>query len=350
MSINTETIINRLNELIKDNSKTKKLPLGKNNKYAVFSDLHLGDGGNADNFSRNEETLSYALNYYKNKGYSIILLGDIEEFWQFDLNMIRKRYDNSIYNLLSSFPNNTVHRVSGNHDIEWAGLPDPIKKNSKQTPLVPEAILFSKDIFLIHGHQGDELSDKKAWSSRYWVRVFKKFEPIARKFGYENYSATKSQVPKDRERVYYTWAKDNKMFLVCGHTHRAMFASRVYSDWLRNQIDKRNTELEKYLNDDPKREKLLKIIKKLKKDLKTERKRGRDINPLEANGVPLPCYFNSGSGLYRKGITSIEIEKNKIRLIKWRSDKLISSQKRRMELWKEEKLTELRKKCSHQTV
>ncbi len=349
MSINNENIINGLNKLIKDNNKIKKLPLSKDDKYAVFSDLHLGDGGNADNFSRNEETLSSALNYYKNKGYSIILLGDIEEFWQFDLNMVRKRYDDSIYNLLSSFPNNAVHRVFGNHDIDW-DLRDPIEETDDKPSRVPEALMLDKDIFLIHGHQDDKLSEKKRWSRRYWVRVFKIIEPVCRILGYENYSATKSQVPQDRERVYYTWAKENKIFLVCGHTHRAMFASRVYSDWLRNKIDEGNTALETYSNDHPNRPKLSKDIKKWKKDLKIERKRGRDINPLEANGVPLPCYFNSGSGLYTAGITSIEIEKNIIRLIKWESDKSLSPRERRMEFYEEEKLTELRKKCSHKTV
>lgn len=350
MSKDNEAIINRLNNLHKDNKGIKKLPLDIKDKYVVFSDLHLGDGGKADNFTHNEETMRCALKYYKNNGYSIILLGDIEEFWQFDFDMIRNRYDKNIYKLLRGFPTNSVHRVFGNHDIEWAGFPDPIEDTGNQLPRVPEAVMLGKDIFLVHGHQGDELSDKKVWSSRFWVRVFKKIEPLARKFGYENYAATKSQIPKDRERVYYTWAKDNKMILICGHTHRAIFASRSYYEWLKEQIELKKSEKEQSSTDSEKQKKLSKDIKKLKKELRVEKRRGRDINPLETDREPLPCYFNSGSGLYRKGITNIEIEKDKIRLIKWQTDVTLSLENRRIALWKEENLTDLREKLNKQPV
>ncbi len=350
MSRDNDAIINRLNNLCKDNNSIKKLPLDIKDKYAVFSDLHLGDGGKADNFTHNEETMRYALKYYKNNGYSIILLGDIEEFWQFDIDMIRNRYDKKIYKLLRGFPTNSVHRVFGNHDIDWVEFHDPIEKTDNKPARIPEAVMLDKDIFLIHGHQGDKLSDKKVWSSRYWVRVFKIIEPLARKFGYENYAATKSQIPKDRERMYYTWAKDNKMILICGHTHRAIFASRSYYEWLKKQVELKKSEKEQSTADSEKLKKLSKDIKKLKKKLRDERKRGRDINPIETGKEPLPCYFNSGSGLYKKGITNIEIEKDKIRLIKWKNNATLSLENRRKELWNEENLTDIREKINRQQV
>lgn len=350
MSKENEAIISRLNKLYDDTKGIKKLPLGINDKYVVFSDLHLGDGGKADNFARNEETMICALTHYKNNGYSIILLGDIEEFWQFDFIKIRNRYNKNIYELLRSFPINTVHRVFGNHDIEWVSFPDPVKDTSNRFLGPPEAVMLDKDILLVHGHQGDELSDKKVWSSRYWVRVFKKIEPLARKFGYENYAATKSQIPKDRERVYYTWAKDNKMILICGHTHRAIFASRSYYKWLKEQIKLKKSEKVQNSTDSEKQKKLSKDIRKLKRELRVEKRRGRDINPMEIDREPLPCYFNSGSGLYRKGITSIEIEKDKIRLIKWQNDTSLSLEKRRIALWKEESLTDFRERLNRRPI
>ena len=351
MSKNNDAIVNRIDELYKgDEQSIKKLPLNINDKYAVFSDLHLGDGGKADNFAHNEETIGFALKYYKDNGYSIILLGDVEEFWQFDFVKIRNRYDKSIYELLRSFPDNKVHRVFGNHDIEWAGLPDPIVNNENIPHGVPEAVMLDDYIFLIHGHQGDELSDKKAWSSRYWVRVFKIIEPIARKFGYENYAATKSQIPKDRERLYYNWAKDNKIILICGHTHRAIFASRSYYEWLKEQIELKKSEKKQSSADKGKLKELSKDIKKLKTKLRTEKRNGRDINPLETKGKPLPCYFNSGSGLYVKGITNIEIERDKIRLIKWHNDDSFPLEKRRIKLWKDDSLSEFREKLNIKSV
>jgi len=85
MSKNDDAIKKRLSELLyeDDEQNVKKLPLNINDKYALFSDLHLGDGGKVDNFFHNEETMRLALKYYKNSGYSIILLGDVEELWQF---------------------------------------------------------------------------------------------------------------------------------------------------------------------------------------------------------------------------------------------------------------------------
>ena len=58
--------------------ETTSLPLpGK--KYVIFSDIHLGDGGGADDFVHNEEALLNALSYYHAEEYAIILLGDIED-------------------------------------------------------------------------------------------------------------------------------------------------------------------------------------------------------------------------------------------------------------------------------
>ena len=142
MSKNNEAIINRLNKLYKDNTKIKKLPLNLRDKYAIFSDLHLGDGGKAGNFVHNEETMIHALTYYKKNKYAIILLGDIEEFWQFDFLRIRERYDKSVYELLSTFQINSVHRVFGNHDIEWAGISDPFIHTGKHPPVAPDAVML----------------------------------------------------------------------------------------------------------------------------------------------------------------------------------------------------------------
>jgi len=353
MSKNDDAIIKRLNKLYEnDEQNIKKLHLDVNNKYALFSDLHLGDGGKVDNFFHNKDTTIFALNHYKNNGYSIILLGDVEEFWQFKFSKIRNRYNKDIYKLLRSFPDKKVHRIFGNHDMEWkrSRLSDPIVNNGDILARVPETIMLGDDIFLVHGHQGDNLCDRKASHSRFWARSFKIFVPIMKMFGYENYSATKSQIPKDREKLYYNWAKENNIIIICGHTHRAIFASRSYYRWLKEQIEIRKSERKRCSTDQEKCKKLSKYIKKLKEDLHSEKKRGRDISPLEAEGEPLPCYFNTGSGLYNKGITNIEIEGDKIRLIKWQSDDSLPLEKRRKELWEEESLSEIRKKINIKSV
>ena len=351
MSRNDDAIIKRLNELYKvEEQSIKKLPLNINDKYALFSDLHLGDGGKVDNFVHNEKTMGFALKYYKNNGYSIILLGDVEELWQFNFTKIRNTYDKSIYEYLRKFPDNKVHRIFGNHDMEWAKLPAPVVNNENIPYGTPEAIMLDNYIFLVHGHQGDNLCDRKASHSRFWARLFKIFVPIAKIFGYENYSATQSQIPKDRERLYYNWANGKNIILICGHTHRAIFASRSYYEWLKEQIELKKSEKNGSSTDKEKLIELSKDIKKLKTKLRKEKRRGRDINPLVTKGKPLPCYFNTGCGLYRKGITNIEIERDKIRLIKWHSDNSLSLEKRRIEFWEDDSLSDFKEELNIKTV
>ncbi len=89
-------------------------------KYAIISDVHLGNKSNADDFAHNENITMNTLNYYQEKGYKLILLGDIEEMWQFDLTEIRKKYDDTIYNKIRSFGDERVIRIFGNHDIDWS--------------------------------------------------------------------------------------------------------------------------------------------------------------------------------------------------------------------------------------
>ncbi|MCK4338394.1 MAG: metallophosphoesterase, partial [Candidatus Cloacimonetes bacterium] len=131
----------------------------KNEKYAIFSDLHLGDGGSADDFNHNEETMETALTFYHENDYRLILLGDIEELWQFDLNQVVNRYNKSVYKKMREFGNARIYRVFGNHDYEWCSPYDPAMKNPKKNKGAPEALKM-KDIngeiriLLTHGHQG----------------------------------------------------------------------------------------------------------------------------------------------------------------------------------------------------
>ena len=351
MSKNDEAIIKRLTELYNSTDQdVKKLPLDSDTKYALFSDLHFGDGKKADNFVHNEKTLECALKFYKNKKYSIIFLGDLEELWQFDLSIIKSRYYKRIYKLLRSFPKETIHRIFGNHDREWKRPPDPILNEVHIQDGTPEAIKLGKDIFLVHGHQGDYLCDKVIWFSKFWSRAAKPLVFILKMFGYENRSATKSQIPKSRERVYYNWAKKNKVFLICGHTHNAIFASRSYYWWLKENIKKKEIEREKCSNNKVQQKGLSGEIRKLKRKLRYEKRKGRNYHRVVNKGIPLPCYFNTGCGLYSKGITNIEIEGDKIRLIKWQSDESILEEAQRKELWDEESLSVLRKKIKDKSI
>ncbi len=348
MNENDITIFKRLTELYNSaDQNVKKLPIDTNTKYALFSDLHLGDGGNSDIFVHNKGTMMFALKHYKKNGYSIILLGDIEELWQFNFIEIHDEYDKSIYKLLRSFKGNRVHRIFGNHDKDWKRPPtDPILYNKHIQHGAPEAIKLGNDIFLVHGHQGDKTCDRKTWESRYWARKGKSYVSIGKVFGVSSRLATKSQIPGNREKLYYDWAKDNNVFLICGHTHNAIFASRLYYWCLKEQIKEKEAELKKCSKDKVRIWELHKEITKHNNELHIEERMGRHFNQLSTTGIPLPCYFNIGCGHFRDGITNIEIEGDKIRLIKWQRDNSLPLEKRREELWKEESLSELRKELN----
>jgi len=298
----------------------------KGMKYAIFSDLHLGDGGSADDFHHNEETMETALTYYNENGYNLILLGDTEELWQFDLNQVVNRYNNSVYKKMREFGNARVYRVFGNHDYEWCSPADPAMKNPKKNKGAPEALKMkdSNDntkILLVHGHQGSIDSDKNSWISRFLVRGFKPFEPFVKflKF-YGHPSATKSQVTTDYEQIMYAWAKKEKVILICGHSHRAIFASKSYADRLEDEIAELKADNLAHRTEKKRVKKNKKKIKQLKRKLKEEKAKGRKIDPTERDKEPLPCYFNSGCGLYTDGITTIEIVDDEIKLVKWHRD------------------------------
>ena len=297
-------------------------------KYAILSDLHFGDGGPADDFRDNIKPMKRLLTHYLENKYRIILLGDIEELWQFDLDMIKKKYDEEIYSLFRKFGDGRVIRVFGNHDREWESPPDPVMKNPEITKGAPEALKLkigedNPIILLVHGHQGNIESDKNSWSSKFFVRgIFKPLEPLAKflKF-YGHPSATKSQVTTDYEQIMYAWAKKNKVILICGHSHRAIFASTSYARRLQNQIDALQKENRDNSNDHKLVKENKKKIKELNKKLDEEKNKNRDIDPTDPGKQPLPCYFNTGCGLFTTGITCIEIEKDEIRLVKWHNNK-----------------------------
>ena len=352
MNANDIAIYKRLTELYNSTDQNiKKLPINNNTKYALFSDLHLGNGEKSDLFWHNKDTMIFALEHYKEKEYSIILLGDIEELWQFNFIEIHDYYEESIYKLLRSFPDNKVHRIFGNHDKNWKRPPtDPIQSNEEIQHGAPEAIKLGDDIFLVHGHQGDKTCDRKTWESRYLSRKGEPLVPLGKIFGISSRLATRSQIPGNREKLYYEWAIENKVILICGHTHNAIFASRLYYRWLKDQIKKKETERKKSSTSKVRIWKLNEEIKKHNIDLHIEERMGRHFNRLSTTGRPLPCYFNTGCGHFRNGITNIEIEGDKIRLIKWQSDKSLPLEERRKELWDEKSLSEIRKMINKESV
>lgn len=244
MSQDKEETEKQLKRLLESELKTLEI---EGNKYAIFSDIHLGDGSGADDFHPNEQALKVALQHYKKEGYQLLLLGDIEELWQFEFESVKDRYDKhkeeeTVYKNIRKFGDGNVFRVWGNHDSEWKVFDDPVTTRQEKCTSAHEALKMrdasgEECILLLHGHQGSTESDKNSWLSRTLVRLLRGPEIIARRLGlYGNPSATKSRIAKDYERIIYSWAKQNKVIIICGHSHRAIFASKSFTEELDARI------------------------------------------------------------------------------------------------------------------
>lgn len=298
----------------------------KGHRYAILSDLHLGDGGKSDDFAPNEMHLLYALDYYLQKGYELILLGDTEEFWQFDLPSIVRRYGETVYASIRCYGEGRVHRVYGNHDIEWGGMADPARFGSHQPALASEALrLLGPDgttaILLTHGHQGSLRADKYAWFSRFFVHLFKGIEPLALMIGlYRRGAVTKSRLARNFGRMMYAWARDHRALLICGHSHRPIFASHSTAEMLGHQIDELGARSAAAVREGKVPFDHQMEILHLRGELIRETLNLRAVLPMVPEHMPLPCYFNTGCCLYNDGLTAIEIADGSISLVRWGPD------------------------------
>jgi len=294
----------------------------------LFSDHHKGDGSAADDFKKNALLYESALSFYKEKGFKLIVLGDNEELWECGYDQILAMHRQIIQKeieiaLVSS--NQKRIRIWGNHDKEvslWRfrrflkALDEKILNKVDHR----EGLCLGENIFLIHGHQGRFFEDR-AWTVSRWAvqLVWKTIQKLF-KIGIDG-PAENYEVRDDLEFQYYEWAKKNKVMLVCGHTHRAIFASLTHFDRLQIEI----RHLKKLLTETAAegREELDKEIERRKAEREKilRRRSGKMPRSFAKHPEwPVPCYFNDGCCGYTNGITCIEIEKQTIRLIKWQRD------------------------------
>ncbi len=299
----------------------------KGAKYAILSDLHLGDGKKADDLRLNEPALRDALARYCREGFRLILLGDVEELWQFDLKQIVACYGGTVYADIRRFGEGRVARVFGNHDVDWRSLPDPVRPAQPGAASAVEAVRLVDEFdrvrfLLVHGHQGSAESDKASWSSRFFVRLFRYVEPLCKKLGISAHPpALRAQITKDYDRIFYDWAKLRRVSVICGHSHRAIFASKSYFQRCLERLAVLGERLRLDGLDETAAVGIREEMRGLKAEIRKEKRRGFDVRELDEPGQVMPCYYNSGCALFSDGITGIEIEDGEIRLVKWERDR-----------------------------
>lgn len=262
----------KLNHALKNG---KRIPIDENTKIIMFSDVHRGDNSLSDEFAHNQTLYHYALEYYYKRGYTYIELGDGDEIWEHK-HFRHIRYAHSdIFMLLKKFyDDHRFEMIYGNHNMEFKHRAN-VKRNlyqykdeftDKVEPLFPgikvlESIVLkhkSKDILLLHGHQGDFTNDQLWMVNRFFLRYFWRFMHIV---GFRNPASPAKNVHHRHtlEKRYSKWIFEEKQMLIMGHTHRPKFS--------------------------------------------------------EKGELP---YFNTGTCVHPRNITGIEIVDDKIQLIEWK--------------------------------
>ena len=225
-----------LNRLTKIFQSSKVIPIDDTSKIIIMSDCHRGDGGWSDNFARNKNLYMAALDYYYDRGYTYIEVGDGDELWEIRNMLDIIQAHREIFIKLSKFyKENRLYFIYGNHDMEKRDQGfvrenlyqffDEIK--NEYIPLFPNIkiheglVLEYKNtgdkIFLIHGHQ-IEIRNSDLWRlTRLLVRyIWKPFEL----YGVNNPTRTaKNHKLKDAfARKLTRWSMEENQMIIAGIT------------------------------------------------------------------------------------------------------------------------------------
>ena len=310
--------LSSLHDSIVGEEKKKGLVISFNSekdRFIIFSDQHKGAKNGADDFMICEPNYLAALDYYFEKGYLLISLGDSEELWENTLPSVKKAQEPSFIKEKLFADNSRFVKIFGNHDLYWQNdplAPMRLKEIYGHTLPVYEGVVLQTsienntvNIFCTHGHQGDAVSDGN-WFSKFFVskiwaplQSFLKINP--------NTPAYDAQLKTVHNSIMYEWsAEQQNLFLITGHTHQPVFESLTHIERLYRQL-----LFAQNVKDES-------MIGSLQKEIQTRKFQYTDISP---DYLKLkPSYFNSGCCCNNDGdITGIEIDEDCIRLIKWQS-------------------------------
>ena len=303
----------------------------RTSRLILFSDQHKGARNHADDFLRCERTYNAALGWYYAEGFTLIELGDVEELWEENAGEVIRSYRHTLSLTARFLQAGRYFRLWGNHDDLWR-FEDKVASTLAPvlgpTLKVPESFRFDVfdgevrlgECFLVHGHQGEAVSDR--WSR--WTRIPVRYlwRPIQRLFKVSlNTPATDWVLRQKHNIALYRWAAARQgIVLIAGHTHRPVFKSETRSEQLVRQVNEARARLAELPGDDARREELARLEAEL------EWSRAQNQERSGAEGMVLEpmkraCYFNTGCCCYLDGdITGLEISDGWIHLVRWPDD------------------------------
>lgn len=225
----------RLSELYRE---ADRICISDNDRIVLMSDCHRGVGNWGDNFMGNQNLFFAALDYYNDRCFTYIEMGDGDELWENrKLQNIILIHSDAFWLMSRFYQQNRFHMLYGNHDRKkqngrfMASQCDKYfcDSENRECDLFPgmvakEGLVLNitgtgHSILLAHGHQGDLLNDTLWKLTRFLVRyVWRKLELLG---FHDPTSAAKNYKKKEKtERRLARWTQENHIMLIAGHTHR----------------------------------------------------------------------------------------------------------------------------------
>jgi len=140
---------------------------------------------------------------------------------------------------------------------------------------------------------------------------------LLKPIGIRNISTARSPRRSFRvEQAAYNFSLNNNCISIIGHTHRSLFESLSRFDFIKFEIERLCRDYPSASGAD--KERIAGEVKALRGELgKLKRKERREAYNLYGTELPLPCLFNSGSAMGKKGINAIEMDTENISLVYW---------------------------------
>lgn len=222
--------------------KALQIEFNDEDRFVIMSDTHRGDSSLSDEFSKNQSIYLHALNYYYDRGFTLIENGDGDELWEHRHFPYIYYAHQDIFEIMRKFYlDQRLYIVFGNHNMAMRN-PQYLEKHywsvydlasDARRDLFPGLHAFEalrlvyqdtgKDIFVAHGHQGDLLNDQLWPLASFMMRNIWRWFHIV---GFQNPSSPAKSRTKRRkiEKNYLKWVEETGQMMIVGHTHRHVFA------------------------------------------------------------------------------------------------------------------------------
>lgn len=284
--------------------------LNSGRRVVLFSDLHMGNGGPADDFRENGPMFHRVLrDHYLDESFELILNGDVEELQRFRLPAIQRRWP-QVFDIFHAFEAETsLYRVIGNHDmaiLDTRHRPETIYEGMRWR-------YGDNDLFILHGHQTAPRYEKR----NPWIDFFLRY--VANPLRIPNRTVSHNSRRKMKvERQVYHFSSAMKVASIIGHTHRPLFESLSKLDAIKFEIEHL---CRIYPEEDARVQgEITERIGILRRELELLREDPDLHEPTESlynSNLVVPCMFNSGCVIGSRGMTCLEIEGKTMRLVYW---------------------------------